>query len=68
MAHQLLQKSAKSDFAVTSLYQLPRLVVEAIHAKAMQATAFKRNPLLPFSHTFGLNTTFCFSIAAIFRA
>ena len=38
--------------------------VEASHAKVTQEDAFKRNPLLPFSHTFGLNTTSCQCIAA----
>ena len=36
------------------------LAVEASHAKVTQAAAFKHNPLLPFSHTFGLNMTFCY--------
>ena len=36
---------------------------ESSDAKVMQATAVKRNPLLPFSHTFGLNTVFTRFIA-----
>ena len=43
-----------------------KLGVEASHAKVTQAAAFKHNPLLPFSHTFGINTTFCYCIAATY--
>ena len=38
---------------------------EASCSKVTQATAIKRNPLLLFSHTFGLNTPFWHCIAAI---
>ena len=40
------------------------VVVEASHAKVTYAAALKRNPVLPFSHTFGLNMTFCHCIVA----
>ena len=36
---------------------------EASHAKVTQAAAFKHKSLLPYSHSFGLNT-FCCSMAA----
>ena len=38
------------------------LILEASYAKVTQATAIKCNPLLLFSHTIGLNTTFCYAI------
>ena len=38
--------------------------LEASHAKVTWRAAFKHNPQLPFSDTFGLNTTFCNCIAA----
>ena len=42
-------------------------IVEASQAKFTQAARFKRNPLMPFSHAFGLNATFCSCIAAACR-
>ena len=38
--------------------------IEASHAKVTQGAAFKRDPLLPFSHTFGLNRAFCDCVVA----
>ena len=47
-----------------SNYVAAAFPVEASHAKVTQRATFKGNPLLPFSHMFGLNTTFCNCIAA----
>ena len=41
-----------------------RDLAEATHAHVTQRAAFKRDSLLPFSHTFGLNATFCQCIVA----
>ena len=63
-----LRTGAESDFAFYAEVGVPffqkNIKVEASHAKVTYAAAFKRNPLLPFSHTFGLNTRFCYYIAA----
>ena len=39
------------------------MLVEASHAKVRYRAAFKRNPLMPFSHTFDLNTIRHFATA-----
>ena len=39
-------------------------LVEATHAHVTQRAAFEHDSLLPFSQTFGLNSTFCQCIVA----
>ena len=65
----MLECGSLRKFCTTSSSCIKRvewmyLEVEASYEKVTQATTIKRNPLLPFSHTFGLNTAFCYCIVA----